>query len=57
MSVSVVEKANFGKGFARLDAEYVEQGSLAEEARIRKTFAGSPLAELVAASDAEREQD
>lgn len=53
MSVSIVEKANFGKGFARLDAEYVEQDSLAEEARIRKSFVGSRLAELVAASEAD----
>ena len=52
MSVSIVEKANFGKGFARLDAEYVEQEILAEEARIRKNFVGSRLAELVEASDA-----
>ena len=40
MSVSIVEKANFGKAFDRLDAEYVEKESLAEERCIRKRFSG-----------------
>jgi hypothetical protein len=48
MTVSIVEKATFGKGFARLDAEYVEHESLANEARLQKSFTGSRLSDLVA---------
>lgn len=56
MSVSIVEKASFGNGFARLDAEYVEQESLTKEARIRQRFTGSRLADLIAVSDADEKK-
>ena len=43
MSISVVTKHDFGKGFQRLDAEFVEASVLYEEQVIRREFVGSKL--------------
>src|SRR5690348_15655989 len=48
MNISVIEKATFGSGFARLDAEYVERKSLAHEQEIIRRFDGVRLSALVA---------